>query len=46
MAARINQAPAVFGLAIAGLVAAPASTPPAWGPSDEGVWATPDGESV
>ena len=42
----IHTAPAVFGLAIAGLVAAPSSTPPAWGPSDEGVWTTPDGESV
>ena len=47
MAARtIHTAPAVFGFTIAGLVAAPASTPPGWGPSDEGVWTTPDGESV
>jgi pimeloyl-ACP methyl ester carboxylesterase len=35
---------------VATVVVAPAtasaSTPPAWGPSDEGFWTTPDGESV
>ena len=47
MAGRITHtAPAVFGLAIAGLAAAPSSTPPVWGPSEDGTWTTPDGESV
>ncbi len=47
MTGRITHtAPAVFGLAIAGLVAGPSSTPPVWGPSDEGTWKTPPGESV